>query len=155
MTSPGTELKKKEIFNSRHKSAAMSSSLTIMTSIEGKRRFTLNSAASALKRAFAPICRVRYIRSISLKVTHRFHIRSQIRRAIYTMHGLLFKHSDASQTSKASCFTLSCRPNQVTQAFFFSPHDVSQRRQKVSQFSDLLHFTSYHLSSVCVCTVYA
>lgn len=148
---------KKEIFNSRHESAAMSSSPTIMISIEGKRCFTLNSATSALKSAFAPISRIRCVHSIGLKVTHRFHIRVQIRRAIYTMHGLLFKLSDVSQTSKASCFTLSCMLNQDTQAFFFSPHDVSQRRRKVSQFSDRLQFsaffifyTFYLLSSACV-----
>lgn len=156
MTSPDTELKK-EIFNSRHESAAMSSSPTIMTSIQGKRCFTLNSATSALKSAFAPICRIRCVHSIGLKVTHRFHIRAQIIRAIYTMHGLLFKHSDVSQTSKVSCFILSCMLNQDTQAFFFSPHDVSQGRQEFSQFSDQLKLsaffifsTSYLLSSACV-----
>lgn len=156
MTSPDTELKK-EIFNSRRESAAMSSSPTIGTSIEGKRCFTLNSVTSALKSAFAPICRIRCVHRIGLKVTHRFHIRAQIRRATYTVHGLLFKDSDVSQTSKASCFTLSCMHNQDTQAFFFSPHDVRQRRQEVSQFSDQLQFsaffifpTSYLLSSACV-----
>lgn len=104
-----------------------------MTSIEGKRRFTLNSVTSALKSAFAPICRIGCVDSIGLKVTHRLHIRAQIRRAIYTMLGLLFKHSDVSQTSKASCFILSCMLKQETQAHFFSPYDVSQRRQEVSQ----------------------
>lgn len=78
---------------------------TITASIQGKRRFTLNSVTCAVKSAFAPICRVCYILSIGVKVTHRFHARSQIRCAIYTMHGLLFKHSDVSQASEASCFT--------------------------------------------------
>lgn len=131
---------------------------TITASIQGKRRFPLNSVTCALKSAFAPICRVRYILGIGVKVTHRFHTRPQIRCAIYTMHGLLFEHSDASQASEASCFTSAACLIGDTQAFFFGPHDVSQRRQTLHQFSDQLRFSAFFIfpssflpCSVCAC----
>lgn len=135
--------------------------LTITASIQGKRRFTLNSVTCALKSAFAPIFRVCYILSTGVKVTHRFHTRSQIRCAIYIYNArLVIQTLGCLSSFRRLLLYLYCMPDQDTQAFFFSPRDVSQRGQTLHQFSDQLRFSAFFIlpssylpCSVCACVV--